>query len=37
MGGGRDVAVFGFRHKYGFWRQMEGVGAYMWDEPAVGA
>jgi hypothetical protein len=36
-GVGRNVAVFGFRHKYGFWRQMEGVGAYMWDEPAVGA
>jgi hypothetical protein len=37
MGVGRNVAVFGFRHKYGSWRQMEGVGTYMWNEPAVGA
>ncbi len=37
MGVGRDVVVFGVRHKAGSWRQMEGVGTYMWDEPAVGA
>ena len=36
-GVGRNVAVFGFRHKYGSWRQMEGAGAYFLDDPAVGA